>query len=74
MKETKKTKPDFILRELSFQIGDTLTLAELKSNFDESRDNLFNTDLFDKISFDTLHVDSTNDGENDNKNNSKKYK
>jgi surface antigen-like variable number repeat protein len=45
----QKTKADIILRELIFSIGDTLRMTELSSKFEESKNNLLNTSLFNYV-------------------------
>ena len=47
----KKTKEHIILRELNFQIGDTLLLAGLQNQFERNKKWFINTDLFSKIDF-----------------------
>lgn len=49
----KKTKRHIILRELTFQIGDTILLEDTLSHKVNSENNLFNTTLFNftKVSF-----------------------
>ncbi len=45
----KKTKPYIINREISFQKGDSMTLAELVDHFDLARKQLMNTRLFNEV-------------------------
>lgn len=53
----KKTRMDFILRELSFQLGDTIWQKNLQTEFDKSRDNLINTNIFNKADFESFELD-----------------
>jgi len=46
-----KTKEFVLLRELSFISGDTLLLTELDKRALRSNENLFNTSLFNKVSY-----------------------
>ncbi len=48
----EKTKEFVLLRELTYQIGDTLVLSELQEKVIRSRENIFNTSLFNKTEFD----------------------
>ncbi len=52
----KKTKLDFILRELSFEIGDTILLDDLAQEFEDSRDNLINSNIFNKANFERVDL------------------
>jgi outer membrane protein assembly factor BamA len=47
----KRTKEKIIFRELSFLAGDSLTLKELDSKMERSRQNLINTSLFNFVTF-----------------------
>jgi len=51
----KKTVPQIIKRELTFQIGDTILLTNLTDVFAENRDNLLKTSLFNYV---TLTLDN----------------
>lgn len=42
----KKTKPNFILREIPFKIGEEYTLSDLVKKFEDARRQLMNTALF----------------------------
>lgn len=46
-----KTKEFILLRELTYQAGDTVNLAELEAKLKRSRENIFNTSLFNKVEF-----------------------
>lgn len=58
----QKTKPVVILRELTFQKGDTLFSFELQKLFDRNQQNVYNLGLFNKVSFskeifeNTIHI------------------
>lgn len=54
----RKTKENIILRELSFQPGDTLSAAALDEAIERSRSNLVNTMLFNYVEIEKLPVDS----------------
>ena len=45
----KKTKKEVILRELVFQVGDSISPAELIEKIDDSKSNLYNTLLFNFV-------------------------
>jgi len=49
----RQTRPSIILRELTFHEGDVLDSAALETALRKSRDNLFNTALFNVVSIDT---------------------
>jgi len=49
------TKEPVILRELLFDVGDTILKMELLSVFQRSRENLLNTSLFNFVRFDATH-------------------
>jgi outer membrane protein assembly factor BamA len=52
----KITHPSIILRELRFQKGDSLRLDSLTMVLRTSRENVFNTSLFNFVTCDTLHL------------------
>ncbi|MBE0648432.1 MAG: hypothetical protein IH596_11675 [Bacteroidales bacterium] len=54
----KITRPNIILRELRFAAGDTLTEATLPEILLKSRENVFNTSLFNVVKMDTTHLSS----------------
>ncbi len=45
----RKTKPQIVLREITFLTDDTLTLPDLTSEIEESRNNLMNIGLFNEV-------------------------
>ncbi len=45
-----KTKDRIILRELTFKLGDTITYAALRTKLADSKQNIFNTTLFNSVS------------------------
>ena len=49
----RQTRPSIILRELTFREGDRLDAAALSAGLDKSRQNLFNTSLFNVVRIDT---------------------
>ena len=50
-----KTRPNIILRELTFQKGDTLISSELETNTSRSRENILNTSLFNYVTIRVLN-------------------
>jgi len=52
-----RTKPGIILRELGFRQGDAVRTSDLDLLLKTSRDNVFNTRLFNFVSFDTCFLD-----------------
>ena len=55
----KTTKPPIIIRELPFEIGDTLSSRNLTDIFERAQSNLFNTQLFNFITIQPVYFDST---------------
>lgn len=49
-----KTKPFVLLRELAYQKGDTLNSEELEKRLTRSKENLFNTGLFNLTEFERV--------------------
>src|SRR3982750_3366290 len=45
----KKTKQEFILREIPFKVGETYILQELVKKFEVARKQLMNTTLFHEV-------------------------
>ena len=54
----KITRPGIILRELRFSAGDTMTAQTLPSALQRSRENVFNTALFNVVDIDTVRLSS----------------
>ncbi|NQV01046.1 MAG: hypothetical protein HQ542_00230 [Bacteroidia bacterium] len=54
----KITRPKIILRELRFRAGDTLTAQSFPAALQRSRDNVFNTALFNVVELDTVRLSS----------------
>jgi outer membrane protein assembly factor BamA len=54
----KTTKPPIIIRELPFEIGDTLFSGNLTDIFERAQSNLFNTQLFNFITIQPVYFDS----------------
>lgn len=52
------TRPKIILRELRFGAGDTLSVESLQAALQKSRDNVFNTSLFNLVTLDTVRLSS----------------
>ena len=51
LKGHKRTKEKIILRELNFEVGDSLPLQDLQKYFTQSKSNLLNTSLFYTVDF-----------------------
>lgn len=56
----QKTKEYAILRELDFEVGDTLIQEQLTERFERNRTNLLNTALFTEVSFNIREWDTQN--------------
>ena len=54
----KVTKDKIILREMPFNLGDTLNNKKLKAIFQQAKDNLLNTSLFNFVTINPLYIDS----------------
>lgn len=54
----KITRPQIILRELTFAVNDTLKAGKLNDEIGQSRKNLLNTSLFNFVTIDTTRIDS----------------
>jgi len=52
------TKEKIILRELSFQIGDTILAVNLKTELKNTRSNLINTSLFNFVTIEPVTIDA----------------
>ncbi len=50
----KLTRPQIILRELPFQENDTVILSTLPGLLKEAKENVFNTQLFNFVTVDTV--------------------
>ncbi len=64
MEGNKITHPSIILRELMFHESDTIPAGEFKQVIAKSRENVFNTTLFNFVTFDTVR-NSTDPGKTD---------
>ena len=53
-----KTKEFVLLRELSYKKGDTVNLAELEMKLSRSKENIFNTSLFNKTEYQVVVTDN----------------
>jgi outer membrane protein assembly factor BamA len=54
----KKTRSNIILRELTFQEGDTLLSSDLEKHTNRSRENILNTSLFNYV---TINIQNNSD-------------
>jgi len=52
----KVTREPIIIRELLFEIGDTILKMDLITVFHRSRENLLNTSLFNFVNLDAIHL------------------
>lgn len=52
----RRTKPQIIYRELSLQVGDTLTLEKVDSLLERNRNNIFNTNLFVSVKLSLVYL------------------
>ncbi len=50
------TKPGIIMRELNFKVNDTLPADQFSTMLIDSRQNIFNTRLFNFVTIDTTHA------------------
>lgn len=56
----KRTKEKIILRELTFKVGDSLTIKDIEKRTERSKQNLINTSLFNFVTFTPVYsVDSS---------------
>jgi len=55
----KHTKPSIILRELKFHEKDTIAVKALPEMLTRARENVFNTGLFNFVTFDTAYVEGS---------------
>jgi len=55
------TRPSIILREVKVKPGDTFRVTEIEDLLEKSRQNVFNTTLFNHVSIDTVHLNSQPD-------------
>jgi len=58
-KGNARTRPSIILREMLFRKGDTLLKSELSEQLLESRENIFNTRLFNIVTIDPMPVEGS---------------
>src|SRR5437763_16702606 len=55
----KKTNPNIILRELSFQVDQSYPLAQITGQFEKARKQLMNTGLFSNVTVPLQNVNGT---------------
>jgi outer membrane protein assembly factor BamA len=55
----KKTKTNVILRELTFQKGDTILASDMEQRISRSRENILNTSLFNYVTITSEKSDSS---------------
>lgn len=61
LKGNVKTKPYILMREITFNQGDTLQYADLMARIAQSRENLLNTPLFNFVDFSVDTIAGTTD-------------
>lgn len=59
LKGNKITYPRIITRELTFKVGDTISVRDLETRIFRSRDNVFNTGLFNHVTIDQDIISDT---------------
>jgi len=57
---TKKTKIYIVYREIQFKKGDSLVISSLQKELEQARRQVYNTTLFNEVSFDLTVLDSVN--------------
>jgi hypothetical protein len=57
---TKKTKVYIVYREIQFKKGDSLLVSSLQKELEQARHQVYNTTLFNEVSFILTAVDSVN--------------
>jgi len=57
---TKKTKIYIVYREIQFKKGDSLVISSLQKELEQARRQVYNTTLFNEVSFDLTALDSVN--------------
>lgn len=55
----KTTKEHIIIRELPFQLGDTIFVNEMAKTFERAHSNIFNTSLFNFITIEPVYFNDT---------------
>lgn len=55
----KTTKEHIIVRELPFQLGDTIWVHEMAKTFERAHSNIFNTSLFNFITIEPVYFNDT---------------
>lgn len=55
----KTTKEHIIIRELPFQLGDTILISEMTQTFERAHSNIFNTSLFNFITIEPVYFNDT---------------
>lgn len=58
IKGNENTKDYILLRELTFQVSDSVISSEIADQLERSRQNLLNTSLFNFVTLQKVHVDS----------------
>ena len=56
----KKTKPQFITRELSFKQGEKHQIFQLDSMFEWDKNRIYNTNLFNEVTFSVIELKNSN--------------
>ena len=55
----KTTRDHIIIRELPFQVGDTILVQDLPKTIERSQSNIFNTSLFNFITVEPVYFNDT---------------
>jgi len=58
IKGNKRTKEQVILREFTFESGDTLSVSDFEKQLQKTRENIYNLHLFNFVEADTFFYDS----------------
>lgn len=56
----KQTRQEIILREVPFDVGDTLRVYQLEYRIEKARKNIFNTHLFNFVEIEPVYTDNEN--------------
>ncbi len=57
---TKKTKVYIVYREIQFKKGDSILIADLYKELEQARVQVYNTTLFNEVTFDVTALDASN--------------
>lgn len=57
---TKKTKTYIVYREIQFKKGDSILIADLQKELEQARIQVYNSTLFNEVTFELVALDSVN--------------